>query len=83
MYAASSRVWRARASELSDFTYASCSYAGVSNVLVLPVVARLTSLTATIFDINDLKAIIDSPVNVPLGNISLCIQSQRSYSARL
>jgi hypothetical protein len=33
--------------------------------------------------IDDLKATFHSPINVPLGNISLCISSQRLYSARL
>jgi hypothetical protein len=34
-------------------------------------------------DIDDLEAILDSPVHVPLGNISLQAQSQRIDSARL
>ena len=31
-------------------------------------------------DINDLETILNSPVNVPLGNISLQIRGQRAYS---
>jgi hypothetical protein len=32
--------------------------------------------------VNDLKSIFNSPVDIPLGNISLCVQCQRLYGAR-
>jgi hypothetical protein len=84
MYAASSRVCSARATESSDLMYASDGCIVVSK-------ARRRMIKAYFFDrdnpryvhIHNLEAIVYSPVNVPLGYISLRAQSQRLYSARL